>query len=98
MSGHGECATSKKDWSGHHKFVKCANSILGLTHAFMTSGSSEGGFNHRIASWLQLSDAVLCTLNNAEWLAENGEQKATPKIINAKHEDKMNDAYKAFFY
>lgn len=107
MSGHGEYTHSRNHWNGSHKSVLYANgnTIEGISHEFRTSGTSEGFFEHPLANWYQLSEAVRYTLNNAEWRDQQGKNSATPKIVdwkvgeakNSKFEEKMNQAFEGFF-
>lgn len=102
MSGHGEYTVSSEHWNGSHKSVLYANgnARLGIprfdTHEMSTNSEDGGFFEHPLANWYQMNDALRYTLNNAVWLSEQGEQRASPKIVDAAFDSNMQKACDAF--
>jgi hypothetical protein len=99
MSGHGDYTAASRDWNGSHYSVLYANgnTVDGISHEMRTNGSKDGYYQHPLANWYQLSNAVRDTLNNAVWLDEHGDQRANPKIVDTIFDSKMQAAFNTFF-
>lgn len=79
---------------GTHKAVKY--DLDYFTHAFLNTRGG-GYYRHPLAAWDRMTDAQRWTLNNAEWRAEDGSQKASPSIRDASFAHKMGRAYNTMF-